>query len=174
MSVANTEAVFYRRFAGYPQPELPEGWWWGVVIVVGDASGGTANLSLALAPISGALNSRIFNLEQISISMGSSTPVDVRLQGSNLVGPGGATLTHDVALELLSAGSASVVRGSDLDMLPLFLGSANDRAQQAAISAVLNNVDGVTFAFEAEGYWWGPRSILADGGPQRPQRSIYG
>lgn len=174
MTVANTNAVFYRRFNGYPSPALPEGWWWGRVRVTGDATGGTANMSLALAPIADALNSRMFSLEHMAVYSTEAADRGVRIQGTNLVGPGDLTLGHVIGGVLRASGNANALAGRDYAMLPVFLGSAALQSQQAAISAVLGNVDTIVYDFEAEGYWWGPRSILASGGPQRPVGSVYG
>lgn len=173
MTVANTEPIFFRRFNGHVDPALPEGWWFGSVSVTGDGTGGIASLSLALAPVSDALNSRIFSLEQLSVSSTATAGANVRFQGTNLVGPGPVNLDMFFGAAMVVS-DASVISAEALNALPLFLGSAADRAQQASYSAVLPNSDMVVFDFEAQGYWWGPRSVLVDGGPQRPLRSVYG
>lgn len=174
MTVANTEPVFYRRFSGFTEKHLPEGWWWGRVEVTGDASGGQANLSLAFAPVSAAKSSRIFNLEQMSFRTDDVGAGTIQFQGSNFVGPGGNTLLHVWGDALVNGQTQSFLSGASQSALPIFLGSANLQTLQAAYTAVMGNSNLDVFVFEAQGYWWGPRSILVPGGPQRPPFPMYG
>ncbi len=63
--------------------------------------------------------------------------------------------------------------GRDMAMLPLFLGSQRLPGITASFSMFADNVDTETYTFEAEGYRWSPRSVLVDGGPQRPPTGLY-
>lgn len=176
MTVTGEETVEYRRFNGYRDPRYPEGTWWGVVSVTGDASGGFALLQLIFTLSSqGGRNSRLYSLEQVSIDSSLTTAAVPRLQTTNMSGPRGVSLAHRYALPIIltEATNAPTIDAQHLSFLPLFLGEQRSVGVESNVNVTFINVNTIFFAFEAQGYWWGTRSILADGGPQRPPTGLY-
>lgn len=177
MAVAAEQAVEYRRFNGYLDTRYPEGYWYGVVSVTGNVTGGTQVCILAFGENPPAFrNSRIYNLEQFSVLGTPNTVRGVVLNARNFDGPSNAGMLRNYMINRQSAGGSpnSATEGEGYNFLPLFLGSQGDLADVQALQATMTNVDGDETTFEAEGYWWGPRSVLADGGPQRPPTRLYG
>lgn len=176
MSVTSTSEIQYRRFQGYADPRLPEGQWYGSTRVNGDASGGDATVSLRFNRAGDPLSSKIFTLEDLSLFSNDGFARTAELRMSNMSGPTNEILEHRYALFLATTTNPArnAVRARDLTLLPVFLGSQRDTATQSLLSTIQLNTNGIEYFFQAAGYWWGARSILVDGGPQRPPGSIYG
>jgi len=177
MTVLAVADVVYRRFNGYSDPRYPEGYWMGAVSVLGDGSGGLAVTTLHLQPGSTSLSSRIFSLEALSHFNNSTTDALAALETVNLGGPTNVLsigFRRIMALEVTAVPVfGSAIRPRDLDLLPLFLGSQLVATTTAQVALSTPNVTGITYNLEAEGYWWGSRSVLQQGGPQRPPTGIY-
>jgi len=177
MSVTGETPVSYRRFNGYRDPRLPEGSWFASTSVVGDASGGEALTRLIFQLASqGARSSRMFSIEKISTDSTLTVAETARIQTTNMEGPPSGTLSnrYTLLMPLPQASPGPAVDARSLVFLPLFIGASRAQGLQSDLNIVFNNVTTILYAFEAQGYWWGPRSILADGGPQRPPHGLYG
>lgn len=174
MSVVSQQDVFYRRFSGYQDPRFPEGYWFARGTVTGDATGGVMALDLVFtAAAITSLNSRIYSLEQLSLTQGDNTDRTYELRGLNMTGLPLA-FTHNYAIEVRGLpGGGGALDLRELAGLPLFLGSQNEVGTTQSVSLIIDNVNGLTYRAEGEGYWWGPRSVLIDGGPQRPPTGLY-
>lgn len=177
MAVITNTNVQYRQFNGYSDPRYPQGMWFGASTSVGDATGGVneAVLVFTLSTIT-ALGSRIFNMEQFSVRSSRDADADIRFSHINLTGPQPPGLQH-YSLALVSdaiSSSASVSARDMRTLVPLFLGSQRLQGVTAGIAIDNANNDTEIMVFEAQGYWWGPRSVMADGGPQRPPTGMYG
>ncbi len=177
MSVVATSPVAYRRSSGYADPRYPEGHWLGSVTVSGDASGGTITASIVFSEAIAQLDSRIYSLEQFTAF--SSTESSTRAASfftDNLGLDGPAALTNRFTGTISPHVTPDTTSLSPRDMtnLPLFLGSMRVRSILTRLGMSLVNPGvGEDYRLEAQGYWWGARSVLVDGGPQRPPTGLY-
>lgn len=176
MSVVAQQAVEYRRFSGYLDSRFPMGTWHARVLGVGDASGGTITLDAILAlSTQRALNSTIFSLEQHDLSRSDGNAGNYRLFTANASGPSNAALVLDRVGTMIGVGSVtrSALQLADSGWLPIFIGSQRFQGITFRISIALPNADSPTFIATFQGYYWSARSVLVDGGPQRPPTGLY-
>ncbi len=177
MSVAGSSPVAYRRFSGYADPRYPEGQWVGSVTRGGDATGGTLTASLTFAEATDiAINSRVFSLEELGVSVDGVASISSRISTDNLGSGGPAAFQHriDLNMPVITTVTTLQPRGEMWSFLPLFLGSMRVLGVTTRILVqMINPGAGDDARLECAGYWWGPRSVLADGGPQRPPTGLY-
>jgi len=176
MSVVAQQAAEFRRFAGYRDNRFPMGTWHCRALGVGDASGGTITIDCILAlSTQRALNSTIFSLEQHDLSRSDGNAGNYRLFSSNASGPSNAALIIDRVGLMIGVGSVarSALDLKDSGWLPLFIGSQRFQGITFRISIGMPNADGISFIATFQGYYWSARSVLADGGPQRPPTGLY-
>lgn len=176
MAVIAQIVVESRRYSGWTDARYPIGYWQASLSVTGDATGGGLAIDLVFqgaAPPS--LNSQMYSVERISASAASAGDKTAKLTAVNMGGPANQGFTHEysVTMQAQSAFSRSAIEGNQLTFLPWFLGSQRTPGITASLSILHVNDDTVVFQFEAEGYRWGPRSVLVDGGPQRPPTGLY-
>jgi hypothetical protein len=176
MSVTSTTDIQYRRFSGHLDPRLPEGQWYASARVNADASGGEATCSLRFSRAGEPLSSKLYTLEALSLFSNDGNTRTIELRMSNMSGPTNEVLEHryTVVADTTTNPARNAVRAREVTFLPIFLGAQRTTASQCLLSAIQTNTNGVEYFFQAAGYWWGARSVLADGGPQRPPGSIYG
>ena len=178
MSIGVAQTIQTQRFQGHDDPRLPIGRWWGATQVTGDASGGIAFLQLNFSDaFVQVLNSNLYNLEGFIYSSQLEANAVGHITGANWrFPPGFVTVDHAYALPILDVGqpTLNVVSAEAYSFLPVFLGSQAQAGTAQTLVFVVTNTDLFINRFKAEGYIWGPRSVLADGGPQRPPGSIYG
>ncbi len=176
MAVEGLATVFYRRFNGWADPRYPQGHWFATLTVQGDASGGNllGRLLFSLATET-ALNTRMYSLEQFNLASNSSTTEAGRLTVENLDGRIlGQPMVQQTLLQVTAEITGATMSPADLRGLQgLFLGSQRLPATQSALTFVMDNINNRDWVVQAGGYWWGQRSVLADGGPQRPPRGLF-
>lgn len=177
MSVITQIVVESRRYSGWIDPRYPIGYWQAALTIVGDATGGVVGLDLVFQGASPpTLNSQMYSVERLGLTQGNSGNRQIRISAINMAGPANQGFLHEYTFLMLGQDTGlnkSAIRADMLSILPWFLGSQRTRGITASLSAVLPNVDGIGFTFEAEGYRWGARSVLVDGGPQRPPTGPY-
>jgi len=176
MSVIVQEFVQGRRYSGYRDPRYPLGTWFAAGTVTGDGTGGTASVDLVFSPATApTLNSNLYSIEQLSIRDTENVSTTYRVTATNFVGPRNQTLLHTYGMTLVGEDGAAfgVLAGADLAFLPIFIGAQSQQGTTASFTAIRNNTTGIVTIFEAQGYFWGPRSVLTDGGPQRPPTGLY-
>lgn len=173
MSVPLTTQFFRRPFRAYDDPSLPEGYWTAGTAVVGDNTGGSRSISIAFQTSNQGRSGNMFSLEQLSVSDANNVAKDFAMQANGLDTIGNQAGIHDI-VGSLSAGvaTAGIAATTYLALRRLFLG-APFSSVGAFLIFVVDNVDGASFEIAAQGYIWGPRSIMAKGGPQRPANGIY-
>lgn len=175
MTVSIDTQHFRRPFAGYTAPSLPEAIWVASSSVVGDGSGGVREVRIVLQAAGQARSGNMFSLEQLTLRETNLSGTNYLVETVNmdtigkLVGQAGYMQT--LGLTNLVDGSANVAQGKTA--LPLFLG-APFATGIAVVAFRSDNISGQTLSAFAQGYIWGPRSLLAEGGPQRPANSIFG
>ena len=175
MSVTVLQDITYERFNGWREPQFPEGMWFGHAEASGDASGGPLLINLLLLPGTLAtLSSKLFTVEAISYETNGSGVNVVRFNATGFIGQLGGERRNVLSTLTQSNGNVgNSIQGRDLAALPKWLGSQRAVGQAATFQAVSTNENGVDMIFEASGYWWGPRAVLANGGPQRPPGGLY-
>jgi len=176
MGVSVEGPIFIRPYRGFEDPALPVAHWMAAEFVMGDASGGSADITINFKPGGQPLSGRLFNLEEITVTLDQPTTGAVNLQTINmdrfnlLIGP----TTWDQAFSF-QPGLFESTQPPDLKSgLPVFLGAAVSPATAAALQVSASNVSLRILRVRAMGYIWEARSILAVGGPQRPPSSLYG
>jgi len=178
MSIVGQVLVEGRRYSGWTDPRYPIGYWMGALTVIGNASGGVVGIDLLFQQANGGdrLNSQIYNVERIGMFVSNATTRVIRLAGINMGGPSNQGFTHEYSITIAGqTGQARAAIAGDMsNFMPLFLGSQRSAGVSTSLSAVFPNLDLDTYTFEAEGYRWSPRSVLVDGGPQRPPTGPYG
>lgn len=181
MSVSESAEVLYRPFWGYSDPRYPEGLWTVRQGLLGDASGGDMGIYIFFAHGAASnLDSSMFNIEQVSLVASNNVDANVGFYTygmDHLIG----TITsvgqaRHLALEAvgLSIGFGSAISAeSAASMKGVFLGRQWRVGHSAYFVVQTPNVSSSLLTLTAQGYWWGPRSILADGGPQRPPTGLF-
>jgi len=176
MSVIGQIVVESRRYSGWVDPRYPIGYWQAALTVTGDATGGSVGVDLVFqGAVPAFLNSQMYSVERLSVLLGADTSRNLRISAINMGGPDNQGFIHQYTVLILNQDSVvgSAIRGDQLTFLPWFLGSQRARGITTSLSLVSANVDTVAVTFEAEGYRWSPRSVLVDGGPQRPPTGLY-
>ncbi len=178
MSFGLSFRVDVRPYSGYDDPSLPIAAWISQAGGVGDASGGVINFDFLFQRDDDAQVSELFNLEQLSMDNTSTSTVQVILQTLNMDNLSQARpASPQMWFFQTSGASATAISAGRLDqgkMLPLWLGAPNRVEGDVGIRMLFANVDLRLYAFTLQGYMWGPRSVLARGGPQRPIGGLFG
>jgi len=179
VSISLQVAPVVRPFRGFADPALPDGYWVTQAGVLGDASGGVASIDIRFSTVAQPNVSLLYNLEQLMVAAPAAEGV-IRLDfgGFDLQPLQGSTgsVSKLVALFLtdFSSVTASALQTSNLlGGKPIFMGSPR-KDVNVDLSFDFTNANGANFAVFAQGFFWGPASINAPGGPQRPLTSVYG
>ena len=184
MTIAGTTNVHPVGWRGSDDPASPEGVWYSSGTVVGDASGGLVLLRTNFKEEGELLSGDIWNIEQLDVFIGDETLTAAfwRIVGmapvtgsSHVDRIGGIALT--AAGSALGQAAAAGGRGGFGQLkLPMMLGTVRGTQEDVACFDIGRNNIGVGAALSVTmmGYRWGPRSILAPGGPQRPVNSVFG
>lgn len=181
MSV-ETEAIIKMRPWAYNQVDkgLPNGVWYAQAAVVGDASGGHAEIVIVLNESALVRRSgRSFSIE-LSLPVGQLTTVDAAFRAVSL------------NMDILSAGNpiqkawtqvadhfASTIEAPRAAVPPnvmypsFFLGSQAASTADARLQGQFNNVDTIVFGWYASGYTWEPGAQNAPGGLRRPFNGVF-
>lgn len=178
MSVFTTFRLDIRPFSGYADPSLPIAAWVAQGDTVGDASGGTITLEFRIHIDTDPVTSEFYNLEQIQFDASSESIRDVMLQTRNMDSftPERTLFDQRWQFETIGVGgvSFSALPLDRANMLPLWLGAPNKNEGDAGIRLVTTNGGvGVQYLATLQGYLWGPRSVLAEGGPRRPVGGLF-
>jgi len=172
VSVITAVTVALRPFSGYRDPRFPLGIWRGVESSIGDASGGFNEVDIRFQFTEGARSSLFFSLEQLMITNTESAQREARLFTLNMDRVDPTTLPTPAWTVLLKAtivGAAAAL----LDRGSLFLGSPSDPNATAILGVQMTNVLNAIMHINVQGYYWGPRSVLQDGGLQKPPQGLF-
>jgi len=179
MTVTGTFRVDIRPYSGFSDPSLPIASYIGQGGLVGDASAGDLFFNFIFQDGDEPRISEMFNLEQYSIDTNSTADIEGALQTLRMDQlapnrPASPQIWRFVVINiggLLSPISAIQMRDP---MLPLWLGAPNGDEGDKGIRIQMPNNDLEFYAVTLQGYIWGPRSVLADGGPRRPANGFFG
>jgi len=176
VTVVGSIVVESRRYSGWLDPRYPIGYWQAVLTVTGDATGGLIGVNLVFQEATTPrLNSQMYSVERLGITRAASTDHVFSVAATNMAGPANEGFIQQYIYRTLgrSGGGSSAIEASQLTNLPWFIGSQRAVGITASLALVGANSDLVDVTFEAEGYRWSPRSVLIDGGPQRPPTGLY-
>lgn len=178
MAVSGEFRVDVRPYSGYEDPSLPIAAWIAQGGLAGDASGGNILFDFIFQSTDGPQISELFNLKQISTDVSSSaanrdwTMVTV---GMDALAPNRQASPQSFQ-SFMSAGSPGTA-STELQpgsILPIWLGAPNRDEGIGGLRFTTNNVNLLLYAITIQGYMWGPRSVLAQGGPRRPVGGLFG
>lgn len=122
------------------------------------------------------INPNMYSLERFFAVDTSGTAGFLGLRTINMDQPGaGDTGLWAVALEMLGTeGGYQAVRPADLlGLVGTFLGRTSNQANSSSLTVEHDNILGNILTVGAMGFVWDTRSVMADGGPQRPVPSLY-
>jgi len=176
MAVVGQQVIESRRYSGWTDPRYPIGYWQAALTVAGDASGGSLAIDLVFQTAAPSLlNSQMYSVERIGISTNDAVNRNMQVAPVNMGGPlnQGFSAGYTFLMDAITGVVRSSSRASMFTMLPWFLGQQRQAGTTASLSLIADNLDTILFTFEAEGYRWAPRSVLVDGGPQRPPTGLY-
>lgn len=179
MTILSDVPIRRLQYRGYDDPALPVGIWWVTGVVVGDASGGTAQVRGTLKEEGDAVSGNMWNLEQVMAFTSDATPLAIFITAAGL-SPSrelpGVDAIYQGILDTTGAGLGNTALGNAMHRLPIWLGAVRGGADVRATIGfgITNPTASDSLAVSAMGYIWDPRSILVDGGPQRPERSLFG
>ncbi len=178
MSVFGTFRIDIRPYSGYQAPRLPVASWIAQSGQVGDASGGIVRANFLFELEGGVRITELFNIEQMAVDMTSTTARQFHLATVNMdtLAP-----TRQASPQIWSLITEAGINNFDamdprrLAGLPLWLGApASDApAGDKGVSVTFANVDLLLYAVTLQGYMWGPRAVLAEGGPRRPVGGFF-
>ena len=178
MTVSGQFRVDTRPYSGYTETGLPIGSYIAQAGIAGDASGGSVIINFLFQPSEEQRVSESYNLEQlaIDISDGSSISLLIATQNMDNLAPERNASPQKWALDGAPHQSDAAMPLASLAGLPLWLGSPARVApsSEAGLRLTFLNVDLRLYAVTIQGYIWGPRSVLAPGGPQRPIGGFLG
>lgn len=176
MTVSVDARVETRPFSGFNDPALPTGSYIAQVGVAGDASGGIVLIDFEFMNEGNPLNNQMYNLEQISIDTSTAASEVFEMETLNMdrLAPTRGASPKKWRWVTSAGIAASMLPVQQLSGLPLWLGAPNQEAPSGSALLRFNctNTDLRLYAITIEGYIWGPRSVLAPGGPQRPARGF--
>jgi len=171
--------VDIRPYTGYGDPSLPIATWIAQAGAVGDASGGVLNMTFPFQRDDDAQISELFNLETIAADTSTSVGREAILESFNMdtLAPNRPASNKFWRFRLNDASGISGFAAMDMDVantLPFWLGSPNRVEGDSGLRVRFANIDLLLYAVDLQGYIWGPRSVLADGGPRRPVGGLFG
>jgi len=157
---------------------LPTGSWYAQGSVTGNATGGGMSVLFNFAFV-GERNANLYSLEKMQGSISAAAPATAMVAVENMGEEMDITDSFQSYGVLFTDNGSSVtprlsLDGRSLAFLPLFMGAKQALAVTGRIRVEAENTDSVTLAIRLEGYLWSARSVLADGGPQRPVGGRYG
>lgn len=174
MSVTAIDDIRYRMFAGYDDPSLPSGTWFGRVQLVGDASGGIMAAQLDFTKVGSLFNSRFYSLEDFIATKNQQTNVDAGLEIRNMGDPGQSGNPRIYSAFFVTSNPLAVVQPQAVVPLRgLFLGQQQLVSSVSGLILTLANSNGILVTMFAEGYFWAARAVNAPGGPSRPVQGLY-
>lgn len=179
MAVSGNFRVDTRPYSGYAEPSLPQAAWIAQAGIAGDASAGLLIINFLFQLSANRRVTESYNLEQISIDISDATDEDFLMSTLNMdsLSPARPASPQKWIWELGTDGeSDAALKADKMNGLPLWLGAPTIPAgsSSAGLRFTTDNVNGRLYAITVQGYIWGPRSVLAPGGPQRPVNGFFG
>lgn len=177
MTVSVTFRVDIRPYSGYSDPGLPIAAWIAQGGIAGDASGGNVILNFFFQLDDDPLISELFNLEQIAADTDGATSQEFIITFRNMDNLAFNRQLSDRIWRFQTTASLAGFSALTLDradVLPLWIGAPNRDEGDSGIRIQAANVLNRLYQITLQGYLWGPRSVLAEGGPRRPPGGLFG
>ena len=176
MSVGGDFRVDIRPYSGFTDPSLPIAAWIAQAGIAGDASGGLMIMDFDFQTDTEPLTSELFNLEQFSFDLSVATDREGTIETRNMdnlaLNRPASPQKWKFRCDQAATGIAALQDVAN--QLPWWFGSPNRDEGASGIRILMANIDLLLYAATLQGYVWGPRSVLAEGGPQRPLRGLFG
>ena len=175
MSLGFSERVDIRPYSGYNDPSLPIAAWVAQSGRAGDASAGVINLDFFFQRDDDPLISEFFSLEQIAVDIVSGSSLEGSVQTLNMdqLAPNRPLSDQKWNFTLTSFNNAAALALDSSNVLPLWLGTPNRVEGDSGIRFFFVNVDLRLYQIIIQGYVWGPRAVLHEGGPRRPVGGLF-
>jgi len=180
MTVTGDFRVEIRPYSAYDDPSLPIGLYIAEGGLVGDVSAGDVFMDFIFKFADNPQVSELFNLEQLAADSDHTAGQEALMSTVNMdrLAPTRDASPQRWRLQLVDVNgllnpvnALATVSGS---LLPLWLGAPSPSEGKSALRIQFPNEDGVAYFAQIQGYIWGPRSVLAQGGPQRPVSALFG
>lgn len=180
MSVTNDATIRRRPLPYRNDPTLPESVWYAQGAVIGDVSGGFAEVNIILNPGGTIRSGRSWSLETCLLTQNNNSATRegrIRTQNLDVIGPSLQNpilkafimLCEFVSANIGAPESATNVR----DIHPrLYLGTQGSTALAATIETQWSNEDGITMGVYMTGYEWSAQAISV--GARRPIDGLLG
>ena len=120
-----------------------------------------------------ALDSQLYNLEQLDIRSTAASDVDVMLRVLVMDPPMLSDRRIGFTLGNLTGLGRGITPTDQRGLRGLWFGTPAQIGTSGLVAIQMVNQDTHTLHVSAQGYIWGARSVMADGGPQRPPSSLY-
>lgn len=176
MTIAQNFRTEVRPYSGYNDPSLPIGAWIGQGVLIGNATGGFLQMNLLFQFGQQELVSELYNVEQFTADVSANTTQVAEIQTRNMDRLAGDRLVGVQRWQFPVIGDGVNNAMSQLESqagLPIFLGRPTTRLLECGVRVQFANTDLLTFSCTLQGYIWGPRSVLAEGGPRRPVNGLF-
>lgn len=178
MSVAIVTPIVPRMWRGYDDPGLPESTYIAYAVSLGDGSGGTNSIEFLFKDEGIPASGRFYNIEQINVFTTQIVTAAAHLQIRNFEQLGPFLIgAREFRFEIQpSSNSVSCINFNEgFPPLPLFLGqSSRFIGTNSLVEVGTDNTAVVILSANIQGFVWGPRSIMAEGGLRRPLDALYG
>jgi len=175
MSVTLQAPVIRRRWWGADSnPGMPIGVWAAQANLTGDATGGELVLEFLFNPATAPTDSKLYSAEWITLrDAPSASGREVEVNTVNMDDVFGAWNQGFQLLLVPSAGLQKRIRPIDQIPSKWFLGHQRFAGIATTLSFRKTNVDMETLTVGGQGYIWTPRSLLVEGGLQRPTNAMW-
>jgi len=178
----STSAIFRvetRPYSGYAEPAFPIASWIAQGSIIGNATGGSATIVLQISAGEATPVSEMYNLEQLHVD--TQAPVTEQIimatQFMDNLAPNRPAAEQSWVIPLTTTGANDSVMALIQNAgLPIWLGAplaVFGAGVSSALTFEWQNVNLQASEVTAQGYIWGPRSVLAPGGPQRPPFGLF-
>jgi len=178
VTLFTTFRVNTRPYTGYVDPSLPIGAWIASGSATGNATGGSLFMAFLVQIAETQRVTELYNLEQLAVHIDELAIVRgiMRTEQMDVLNPN-VRATEVQAWQLdLQAGESpdAALPLASSTVLPLWLGAPTDGDVDAGLQFEFANANGRVHHVTCQGYIWGPRCVVAPGGPQRPPFGFYG
>lgn len=172
MTIRTNFRTEMRPFTGYDDPALPVGAWVAQGSITGDVSGGFVQMTFLFQFGQQEHNSQLYSVERAYIEVGEAAVTDhvgfIQTRNMDRMAPGRALFQRWAIRTLTDGSNNSVSAFASQAGFPMWLGQPFAALLECGVEVQFENINLAGFACVLQGYVWGPRSIIAPGGPQRP------